>query len=317
MHTVQLTFPLPEACVADSRVLAIGEFDGVHLGHREVIRRAVERGAELRLPAAIMTFHPHPRQVLGIDKYTQLLTPLAAKKEQLEALGVHTTYIVDFNETLMRVSPEQFVEQMLIPLRVNTVFVGFDFTFGFKGAGTSDTLCNLAGGRFAVEVVRPFELRGEKVSSTQIRNLLLSGDVQEAGLLLGRPYKLQGRVVHGDGRGRTIGFPTANIEVSEDYVIPANGVYAVVATVRGRKVGGVMNVGVKPTFDTGLLQPVLEAHLFDFSDMVYGETIEVELLGFIRHERKFGSVQELISQIRQDADQARFIIAERRSMQNL
>ncbi|MBP1155959.1 MULTISPECIES: bifunctional riboflavin kinase/FAD synthetase [unclassified Paenibacillus] len=317
MHTVQLTYPLPEATNADSLVLAIGEFDGVHLGHREVIGRAVERGSELHLPAAIMTFHPHPREVLGMDKYTQLLTPLAAKQKQLRELGVHTTYIVDFNESFMRVTPEQFVERMLIPMGVNTVFVGFDFTFGFKGAGTPDTLCDLARGRFAVEVIRPYLFHGEKVSSTQIRSFLLNGDVQEASVLLGRPYKLEGTVVHGDGRGRTIGFPTANIEVTDSYVIPARGVYAVLATVHGRKVGAVMNVGVKPTFDTGLLQPVLEAHLFDFSETIYGETIEVELLAFIRHERKFDSVHELISQIGKDADQARSFIVEQRSMQKL
>lgn len=317
MYTVQLTFPLTEANRAGSRVLAIGEFDGVHLGHREVISRAVERGNDLQLPAAIMTFHPHPRQVLGLDKYTQLLTPLSAKQEQLRELGVHTTYVVEFNESFMRVTPEQFVEQMLVPLGVNTVFVGFDFTFGFKGAGTPDTLCDLAKGRFAVEVIRPYLLHGEKVSSTQIRSLLLNGDVEEASTLLGRPYKLQGTVVHGDGRGRTIGFPTANVEVNEAYVIPARGVYAVQATVRGRKVGGVMNVGVKPTFDTELLQPVLEAHLFDFSESIYDEKIDVELLSFIRHERKFDSVQELISQIGKDAEEARSIYAQRRSLQNL
>ncbi|SCW42354.1 riboflavin kinase / FMN adenylyltransferase [Paenibacillus tianmuensis] len=318
METVQLSYPLPQDGRLDdsAKVLAIGDFDGVHLGHREVIRRAVERGAEFQLPAAIMTFHPHPRQVLGMDKYTKLLTPPAAKQELLRQLQVDATYVVDFSESFMRVTPEQFVEHMLVPMKVSTVFVGFDFTFGYKGAGTPDTLCDLAKGRFAVEVVRPFHRNGEKVSSTLIRECLLRGDIAEANALLARPYRLEGTVVHGDGRGRTIGFPTANLEVSQPYVIPANGVYAVQVTVGGRKVGGVMNVGVKPTFVTGLTKPALEAHLFDFHETIYGENVQVELLAFIREERRFASVQELISQIGQDADQARSILAARKTIQN-
>ncbi|TVY10611.1 bifunctional riboflavin kinase/FAD synthetase [Paenibacillus cremeus] len=317
MQTVHLQFPLQNhEVIAPGQIVAIGEFDGAHLGHQEVIKRAVQRSSELRLPSAIMTFHPHPRQVLGLDKYAQVLTPLAAKQEMLERLGVDTMYIVNFNESFMRVTPEQFVEQMLIPLQVNTVFVGFDFKFGHKGAGTPDTLCELAKGRFVVEIVRPFHLNSHKVSSTLIRERLQSGDVAGAEALLGRPYSIRGSVVHGEARGRTIGFPTANIGVAEPFVIPANGVYAVEATVRGQKYDGVMNIGLKPTFGTDLLQPTLEAHLFDFSETIYGEPIEVALLAYIRPERKFASIQELIAQISKDADQAKSVLAERKTMQS-
>lgn len=312
METFQLSYPLQgsEAAVRP-QVLAIGDFDGVHRGHQEVIKRAVKSGHELGVPAAIMTFHPHPRQVMGIDKYTKLLTPMSRKQELMVELGVDSTYLVEFNERFMRVSPEDFVERMLMPLQVNTVYVGFDFTFGHKGAGTPDLLCELAKGRFAVEVVRPFHMNGEKVSSTRIRDCLLGGRTEEANALLGRPYRLHGKVIHGEARGRTIGFPTANIDVTEPYVIPANGVYAIQAFVRGRRYGGVMNIGLKPTFHDGLPKPSLEAHLFDFEGSIYEETMDVELLTYIRPERKFSSVQELIAQIAADAQQAKILLAEK------
>ncbi|CAG7623942.1 bifunctional riboflavin kinase/FAD synthetase [Paenibacillus allorhizosphaerae] len=317
MQTVELQYPLQNVEPnAGPQVLAIGDFDGVHLGHQEVIHRAVQRGAELHVPAAIMTFHPHPRQMLGMDTYTKIITPLAAKQTLLRELRVNTTYIVNFSESFMHLTPEQFVENILIPLNVNSVFVGFDFRFGHKGAGTPDTLCELAKGRFAVEIVRQFSLQGRKVSSTLVREHLLRGEVREAMSLLGRPYLLRGTVVHGEARGRTIGFPTANIRVSEPYIIPANGVYAVEARVGDRLYGGVMNIGVKPTFESDLAEPTLEVHLFDFSQDIYGEEVAVSLIEFIREERKFTSVQELIAQIASDADKARSIVRERKSVQN-
>ncbi|MCZ8512321.1 bifunctional riboflavin kinase/FAD synthetase [Paenibacillus filicis] len=310
MQTFHLTFPLGDKEPASRpQVLAIGDFDGVHRGHQEVITRAVQSGHELGLPAAIMTFHPHPRQVMGIDKYARLLTPHTRKLELMRQQGVDAAYLVDFNEKFMRVSPEDFVERMLVPLQVNTVNVGFDFTFGYKGAGTPDRLCELAKGRFAVEVVRPFHLDGEKVSSSRIRDDLQHGRVQDATVLLGRPYRLQGTVVHGEARGRTIGFPTANIRLEEPYLVPANGVYAIRAYVGGRSYAGVMNIGVKPTFHESLPAASLEAHLFEFNASIYGELIAVELLAFIRPERKFASVQELIAQIAADAEQAKRIAA--------
>ncbi|WP_281891059.1 bifunctional riboflavin kinase/FAD synthetase [Paenibacillus sp. YYML68] len=309
MQTIFLTYPTQpqQAIVNQLQVLAIGDFDGVHLGHQEVIGRAVQRSREMQAASAIMTFHPHPRQLLGMETYVHLLTPLEAKCEAFSRIGVDRTYVTAFSESFMRVSPEHFVENMLMPLQLHTVFVGFDFTFGHKGAGTPDTLCELARGRFAVEIVRPYQLHGEKVSSTRIRRLLQEGQAKEAAELLGRPYTLSGEVVHGDARGRTIGFPTANISLKDPYVRPANGVYAVRAHVRGGTYGGVMNVGVKPTFSDGLV-PSLEAHLFDFEEQIYGETVRVELIDFIRSERKFASVQELVDRIKVDAELARQLL---------
>ncbi|WP_243767072.1 bifunctional riboflavin kinase/FAD synthetase [Paenibacillus agricola] len=287
------------------QVLAIGEFDGVHRGHQEVIKRARERADSLHISASIMTFHPHPREVLGQCKYTNLLTPVMAKMQLLEQLGVDDTYLVSFNPAFMQVTPEEFVENMLIPMQVNTVIVGFDFTFGYRGAGTPDDLCELAQGRFAVEVIRPFHQNGYKVSSTMVRHHLNSGEIEQANALLGRPYSIIGKVVTGDGRGRTIGFPTANIDLSAAFVIPELGVYAIQCHVNGQAYNGVMNVGKKPTFVENLEKPTLEAHLFDFSESIYGSEVSVDFISYIRPERKFSGVAELVAQISRDVEQAK------------
>jgi riboflavin kinase/FMN adenylyltransferase len=312
MHSLELKYPIirqEQSAAMKPQVLAIGEFDGVHLGHQEVIRRAVRSGEDLNIPVSIMTFHPHPREVLGHCKYVRLLTPVSEKKKLMAGLGVHNMYIVSFNKELMMLSPEEFVENVLMPMNVNTVIVGFDFTFGYRGAGTPDTLCELAQGRFTVEVIRPYHRDGSKVSSTQVRENLLSGNLEQANSLLGRPYSLAGKVVTGDGRGRTIGFPTANIELEEPFLIPALGVYAVRVTLDGQSYDGVMNVGKKPTFVDDLEQPTLEAHLFDFSQSIYGKTVSVELIHYLRKERKFSGIEELVAQIHRDADQAKSFLA--------
>ncbi|WP_028550471.1 bifunctional riboflavin kinase/FAD synthetase [Paenibacillus sp. UNC451MF] len=313
MQSIHLNYPIVEGkdtLAMTPQVLAIGEFDGIHLGHQEVIRRALQTAERMRIPASIMTFHPHPKEVLGQQKYTQLLTPTAQKEQVLSKMGLDNSYLVAFDPNFMKVTPEEFVENMLIPMNVNTVIVGFDFTFGFRGAGTPDTLCELAAGRFAVEVIRPFQLNGCKVSSTLVREYLQNAQLEEANRLLGRPYTITGTVVTGDGRGRTIGFPTANIEMSEPFVIPTLGVYAVRVTLDGEVYNAVMNVGKKPTFVEDLEKPTLEAHLFDFSRMIYGSALSVEFISFLRPERKFGSVDELITQIRTDADKARSLLSD-------
>ncbi|MCR8630764.1 bifunctional riboflavin kinase/FAD synthetase [Paenibacillus radicis (ex Xue et al. 2023)] len=312
MQSLELAYPIisqGNLSEMGPQVLAIGDFDGVHLGHQEVIKRAIHTAEGLHIPASIMTFHPHPRQVLGQCKYVQLLTPVEEKKRLMEASGVNNMYIVSFNNELMKVSPSDFVENMLIPMKVNTVIVGFDFTFGYLGAGTPDTLCELAQGRFAVEVIRPFHQNGSKVSSTLVREHLLSGNLERANALLGRPYSLNGIVVHGDGRGKTIGFPTANIDLLDPFLIPALGVYAVRVTVDGQIYNSVMNVGKKPTFETNLEQPTLEAHLFEFSQSIYGNQVTVDFISYLRPERKFSGVAELIAQIQRDAEQAKLLLA--------
>jgi riboflavin kinase/FMN adenylyltransferase len=308
MEMIPLSYPLDlvsSGIRPMKQVLAIGDFDGVHLGHREVIGRALYTAEHLHLPVSIMTFDPHPRVVLGHNKYKELLTPIRRRLEIFEQMGVNHMYAVHFDEALMHLTPEQFVGEVLLPLDVESVIVGFDFTFGFQGKGNPDTLCDLSRGKFAVEVVRPYHIDGAKVSSTLVREALQAGDIETVTRLLGRRYSVRGKVVSGDQRGRTIGFPTANIEPEELYVKPVNGVYAVKVQVKGLSYDGVMNIGVKPTFTTGELQPTWEAHLFDFSEDIYGETVTVELVEFLREERKFSSIDQLVTQIKQDADAAK------------
>lgn len=291
------------------QVVAIGDFDGIHLGHREVLGRALRAAEKLGLPASVITFHPHPREVLGLPQYRESITPLAEKLKIFESLGMQRAYIIQFDMEFAKLSPEHFVERILAGLNLKTVVIGFDFTFGHKGSGNPDTLSTLAHGSFTVEVVRPYHMSGEKVSSTLIRESLLNGQVEKAGRLLGRPYNIRGIVVTGEGRGRTIGIPTANVEPSEAYVIPGRGVYAVQVEVAGEWFPGVMNIGWKPTFAAQEGQVTLEAHLFQFNRNIYGEEVTVRFEGFIRHERKFASADELVRQIQADMGRAQEILS--------
>jgi len=314
MNIVNLEYPVARRVLddapAEGQTLAIGDFDGVHLGHREVIGRAVAAGRRLGLRASVMTFHPHPREVLGSEAYSSAITPLARKLELFRDLGIDTVYVVAFDRTLAALSPEAFVDEVLLPLRVRSISVGFNFTFGHRGLGTSSLLKRLGEGRFDVNIVEPYLVGEERVSSTLIREALAAGDAERAALLLGRPYDVSGEVVTGDGRGRTIGVPTANLAVGDRSVKPANGVYAIRAAIEtgpssGRTYTGVMNVGMKPTFHSSLPVPTWEAHLFDFEGDLYGQRLTVSLLSRIRDERKFESVSALIEQIGLDMQEAK------------
>lgn len=311
MEICSLRYPLTEQSPLSSNpiVMAIGDFDGVHLGHQEVIRTAKRIADENDCLSAIMTFHPHPREVLGQKMYSRYLAPYVDKMERFAALDLDFAYTVHFDKSFARVTSEQFVEEMLIKMNIHTVVVGFDFTFGYLGAGTVDSLIKLANGRFAVEMIKPYHLNGEKVSSTVIREQLHFGFVDAAKEYLGRPYQLAGKVVHGEARGRSIGFPTANIEVTEPFVIPSNGVYLVKLHLDGKSYDGVMNIGVKPTFHVNA-SVTIEAHLFDFNQDIYNRIVQVELLSFLRPEQRFNSIDELINQIHADVEVAKAKLAE-------
>lgn len=310
METIYLTYPLSaeeSAAVATPQVLAIGQFDGLHLGHVSVINKAIALAEEAKLPASVMTFYPHPKEVMKKGDYDGYLTPSKEKERLLSEMGVERFYVAAFNEAFSRVSPQDFVSGMLLPLQIETAVVGFDFHFGYKGEGDARMLQELGQGAVNVHTVPAFLLDGEKVSSSGIRKWLHEGYVDLAANWLGRPYILRGEVVNGEKRGRKIGFPTANVELSEPFVLPVNGVYAVKAKLAGKSTSfsGVMNVGVKPTFHEGVRKPTVEVHLLDFSGDLYGQEMTIELLSFIRPEQKFSSIEELVAQIASDADTAR------------
>lgn len=311
MRTVTLSYPmLPETAAqwAQPQVAALGQFDGLHRGHASVIASAVSQARRKGVPAAVMTFHPHPKDVMGKGDYDGYLTPPKDKQELLAGMGVDILYIIEFNEELSRVSPQDFVSIMLLPLQIVTAVVGFDFRFGYKGEGDAEMLRMLGQGRMDVETVPPFLLEGEKVSSSGIRKYLHSGDLTLANAWFGRCYHLRGVVGHGEKRGRTIGFPTANIQLEDRYVIPAKGVYAVRVFYKDKTLYGVMNAGVKPTFHDGMTAPSFEVHLFDFAEDIYGQELKVELVSFIRPERKFESIDALIAQIGADAETAKGLL---------
>ncbi|MFC5401985.1 bifunctional riboflavin kinase/FAD synthetase [Cohnella soli] len=313
LSAVHVAEGLPvEAMKPQGVSLAIGFFDGMHLGHREVVRQAVDAARRRGLVPAVMTFSQHPRVVLGQgSQYETVLTPLEDKLELLAELGVEATYVIRFDKAFSEVTAEQFVRSILVPLGAKSTTVGFDFAFGHRGAGNAEAIRNYGEGSIDVEVVSPVFLNSDKVSSTRIREKLQAGDCLEASRLLGRNYAISGTVVNGDARGRQLGFPTANVNPEQPYVIPRFGVYAIWIDVHGEtgtresRYEGVLNVGFRPTFVApgGALK--LEAHLFDFDGDLYGRTLTLSFHSFLREEKKFESIGQLIEQITSDAAAAR------------
>jgi riboflavin kinase/FMN adenylyltransferase len=305
METIHLRYPLQSNKPMPPVALAIGYFDGVHLGHQAVIRQARRMAKERGIQTAVMTFHPHPREVLGQVKMSGYLTPLPEKLEQFAQLGVDRTYVMRFDRDFAGLSKESFVEEVLIPLRVQAVAVGFNFRFGHRAQGCAQDLGVLAKDRFVAEVVMPVVDEDVTVSSTRLRRALDDGEIELAHRILGRPYTLKGTVVQGDRRGRTIGFPTANVQPEGPFLIPQNGVYVVQVRRNGRIDTGVMNIGTRPTFDDPVPRHTLEVHLFDVNEDLYGQTLEVAFLHFLREEKRFDSVDALVKQIQADVKQAR------------
>jgi riboflavin kinase/FMN adenylyltransferase len=292
--------PAHRGCVA-----TIGNFDGVHRGHQAVIGQLSRKAQALGLPATVIVFEPQPNEFFGHDKAPPRLTRL---REKLLALGerpVDRVLCIEFTQRLAELPAGDFIEQVLVQgLGIRYLVVGDDFRFGRGRAGDFNLLVD-AGKRHGFEVVRTdsFSLDGERVSSTAIRNALVRGDLDRAEQLLGRRYGVCGRVAHGDKRGRTIGFPTANIHLHRK-VMPVEGVFAVEVTgIRGEPLPGVANVGTRPTVDGKL--SLLEVHLFDFSEQIYGRHVEVFFLWRLRGERRFESFEALKQQIAHDAREAR------------
>jgi len=296
-------------------VVALGNFDGVHRGHRAVIGRAQSIAADLGAPAAVLTFEPHPRSVFRPDDPPFRLTPFRIKARLMEGLGLDALFVQHFDAAFSSLTAEQFVDQVLVrDLGVRHVVAGYDFVFGHKRGGNLDLLRTkgeVLG--FGVTEVRPvIDGAGEVFSSTRVRQALEAGDPLLAGEILGHPFEIEGRVEHGDKRGRTIGFPTANVEVGE-YQRPRFGVYAVRAGIDlgGNTVwhGGVANLGRRPT--VGGTVERLEVHLFDVDGDLYGRHLRVQLLHFLRPEMKFAGIDQLKAQIAADAEAARAMLGGR------
>jgi riboflavin kinase/FMN adenylyltransferase len=252
-----------------------------------------------------MTFHPHPSVVLKqMNKRNDYLTPMEEKADLIRKLGVDELYIVKFDEAFSQLTSQEFVDEYLIKLDVKHVVAGFDFTYGRMAKGNMTTLENESRNMFDVTVVSKVDIGNEKVSTTHIRELILGGQVEQAIPLLGRPYKINGMVVHGDKRGRTIGFPTANIKTHAPFVYPKTGVYAVKLASDEGEFDGVCNIGYRPTFYEQEKMPLIEVNLFGFNGNLYGETVSVYWYKKIRDEQKFSGIDELKAQIERDKQEA-------------
>lgn len=284
--------PLPEVS-RRPREVAIGTFDGVHVGHRLVID-----GAD-----TVLTFEPHPLSVIHPEAGPKLIMPFAIKRDVIEGLGVAELVIIRFDEPFAALEAEEFCERILIEtLGATRVSVGENFRFGKRAKGDPEMLRSHS--EFETRVVPLVEVGGETVSSTRIRAQVAAGDVGGAIGCLGAPFLLEGTVVEGDKRGRTLGFPTANVVPSEEYIYPGHGVYAAFAN----GVAAAVNVGVRPTFETGR-GVLIESYLIDHDSDLYGQTLRIAFAERLRGERRFPGVEELVAQMHRDVERAREVCA--------
>lgn len=284
--------------------LTLGVFDGLHLGHQAIVRTVVERASAIGVTPTLITFDPHPRQVLKPETAPPLLQTFNQKMEGLKLLGVEQVIVLEFNQELAALSAEEFVQRYIIDaLRAREVYLGKGFAFGHERRGNIELLKWLSHqlGFYAAEVPE-VQLRGRRISSTMIRMLLKAGRVNLARRMLGRPYGIEGVVTIGHGIGRKFLFPTANLAL-QNRVLPADGVYVTLALVDGVWRRSVTNIGKRPTFG-GEAESKVETHLIDFDEEIYGKTIRVRVLHRLRSERKFASVDELRAQIIRDRDRA-------------
>jgi riboflavin kinase / FMN adenylyltransferase len=289
-------------------VLTIGNFDGVHLGHQFIFKRVLEKAREIEGESMVYTFDPHPVEILAPERKPLLITPLEEKLRLIEEQEIDVTICAPFTEKFASQAPEDFVKKVLYDqIKIRHVFVGHDFTFGKDRRGNIALLKEM--GRkwgFQAEMVEAVRLEGTVISSTRIREFVARGEMREAAKLLGRPYALAGKVIHGHGRGsRKLGFPTANLKTS-GLLFPKSGIFAVFAIYEGRRYEGVANLGWNPTFQDQKFS--IEIHILNFNQDIYGESLRVEFIQRLRDEATFRGPEELIAQIKKDIAQAEKIL---------
>lgn len=292
-------------------VLTLGNFDGVHRGHQQILARVVERARSRGGTSIVVTFQPHPAAVLAPSRAPALITNLRTRLGRIADSGIDVTFVQRFTTEFSRITAEDFVRRLLVDrLNVKEIVVGHRVTFGNRRAGDAELLRRL--GRecgFEVEVIGPVEAEGIEVSSSAVREAIVAGDFERAQILLGHGVSVSGRVVHGHHRGKSLGFPTANLRVTS-LVLPPDGVYAVEVRIKDRRYGGVANLGKRPTF--GEHERGLETYVFDFDGDLYGRLLEVTFVEQLRGEFKFPSVDALVEQIARDAEIARRLLADKR-----
>lgn len=294
-------------------VVTIGNFDGVHVGHQELLSRVCDHANRIQGTSVAITFRPHPHFVLRPTEAPLLINTYEEKIDLIHQYGVDLVIEEPFSREFSNITPDQFVNQFLVQkLDTKVLYLGYDFAFGKERSGSIETIQRLAEARgIEIDVVPPHKVDGTPVSSSLIRKLLDGGEIEQANRCLGRPFFLKGLVWRGEGRGRTIGIPTANLQtVSRKY--PKVGVYATKTKWRGNIYPSISNIGYNPTFkgDGTDLPLKIETHLFDFDEDMYGDEIQVEFYSFLRAEKKFNGVQELLSQIQADFATARKLLSD-------
>ena len=282
-------------------ILTIGTFDGVHIGHNKILTKLVEESKKNNLSSLIMTFFPHPRMVLQKSQEIKMIDTIDEKIHLFEKTGVDNLIIQPFDENFSKIRAKEFVEEILVKkLKIKHIIIGYDHRFGKDREASVDDLKKFGlNYMFTVEEIAAQEIHSIAISSTKIRNAILKGEIKKCNEYLGRNFMLTGEVVHGDGLGKKINFPTANIEIAETYkIIPKNGVYLVKAIINSEIYFGMMNIGVRPTI--GGKNKSLEIHFFNFKDNIYNKTISVEIISKIRDEEEFSSIDELKIQLKKD-----------------
>lgn len=275
--------------------IALGEFDGLHLAHQELINKATKFAKKNNMKSAVFSFDPHPDFILKKKAYHGYITPLPAKMAKLESLGVDYFVLIPFTLEFAKLSPLDFINSYLKAFEIKKIVVGFDYRFGFKGSGNTELLKE----HFDVEVIEKIEFANKKIGSNEIRDYLLKGDMAAVKNMLGSYYNITGKVVDGNKIGRTFGIRTANVQIDEQYQVLRKGVYAVFVNFNGVKYFGVCNIGNNPTINYVSI-PRLEVHILDFSVEIYGKEISVDFVEFLRDELKFSSVEEMVIQINKD-----------------
>lgn len=287
-------------------VVTVGTFDGVHLGHQRIIGRVVELAARTGGTSTVVTFDPHPREVTT-GSLVPLLSTIDERRALFRQFGIVRSVVIPFTRAFARMSPTEFIADVIADrVGCQVMVTGHDHGFGKGRSGDRTSLAEAGAVHgFSLETVPPYRLGDTLVSSTAIReHLIEGGDIQEVARLLGRLYSLDGNVVRGEGRGRTIGYPTANLEVaSARKVIPRRGVYAVHVDIHGERHGGMMNIGIRPTF--GGTKTHLEVHILDFDQQIYGDVLHIEFVERLRDETRFASIQELVGQLSEDERRCR------------
>jgi riboflavin kinase/FMN adenylyltransferase len=289
--------------------LTIGNFDGVHAGHRQLLKKIQAECKKKDLAFVVVTFVPHPQKILQPEKERFLLTSYDKRRQLLESLGVDYLVEMKFTRDFSTLPPDEFMKTYLFHYEgLKEFYLGYDFAFGANKTGGHDLAREICGPKgIHVEIQPKFEMKGEVVSSTFIRDLLLTGKVHAAADFLCRSFHLEGVVIKGEGRGKKIGYPTANIQVSHDLIVPENGVYVTRTRYQGMTYQSVTNIGFNPTFKEGR-QVHIETNIFDFDTDIYGEQLEIEFLQKIRDEKKFPTVNDLITQIRTDVETSKRIL---------